>query len=243
MTVDGPSYTMTATSPKLAVETNPWGAFSAQQGKSYAQNRRSYSPKLYDSIVDFHKATGGQLKSLLDVGCGPGVAVRDLGPLFTTAVGIDPSRGMVDTARSLGGSCAGPAPIRFEVSSAEELGCNLASRIPDGSVDLIVAANSAHYFCMERFWAAAARVLRPGGSVALWASTPVGMHPSGMVLCPPPKHQLQMWPHELSQGNLPLSESAQRSRDRSSPGNHTCRRDGAVREIRAQQGFRCRSED
>lgn len=170
---------MATATTRPAPAANPWGGFSTQQGKSYAQNRRSYSSKLYGGIIDFHKATGGQLASLLDVGCGPGVAVRDLGPLFTTAVGIDPSPGMVDSARSLGG---GMANVRFEVSSAEELGG--PELVPDGSVDLIVAANSAHYFSMERFWAAAARVLRPGGSVAMWASTPVGMHPSGMFLVP-----------------------------------------------------------
>jgi len=50
--------------------------------------------------------------------------------------------------------------------------------IPDGSVDLIIAATAAHWFDMSIFWPRAAQVLKPGGSVALWTSSSVRVHPS-----------------------------------------------------------------
>lgn len=141
------------TMARAASGENPWGAFSDRQSKCYAQNRRSYSPKLYETILDFHKSTGGRLQSLVDVGCGPGVAVRDLAEHFSTAVGLDSSEGMIDAAREMGGSAAS-GPIRFELSAAEELGTSLSGNpiLPDGSVDLIIAANSAHYFDQAKFW-------------------------------------------------------------------------------------------
>ncbi|KAG8157955.1 hypothetical protein KVR01_012227 [Diaporthe batatas] len=170
---------MTTTATITQTAENPWGQFSERQAKEYAKNRRSYSQKLYDAVLEFHKTSGGGFESLVDLGCGPGVAVRDLGRRFTTAVGLDPSQGMIDIARTLGGSSAS-GHIVFEQGSAEQLEPLSLKKagIPGGCVDLVIAANSAHYFEPKQFWAGAARVLKPGGSVAMWFSRPVGMHQS-----------------------------------------------------------------
>lgn len=58
-------------------------------------------------------------------------------------------------------------------SSAETLECD----VDDGTVDLITVATAAHWFDMSQFWDRAARLLRPGGSVALWAMNAEGVHP------------------------------------------------------------------
>jgi trans-aconitate 3-methyltransferase len=42
------------------------------------------------AILTHHTATGGQLTTLLDVGCGPGNAMRSFVPYFTRAFGVDP---------------------------------------------------------------------------------------------------------------------------------------------------------
>lgn len=155
-------------------------SYNQDQGKAYAQIRRDYHPKVYRAIIDHHTSTGGQLDTLVDVGCGPGMAALALAPHFAHAIGLDPSEGMLATARSLSGTTATStsAPVRFELSSAESLGQNLTPPIPDSSVDLITAANAAHWFDISLFWRAAARVLRPGGSVALWTSGHIRAHPS-----------------------------------------------------------------
>lgn len=70
---------------------------------------------------------------------------------------------MIASATTLGGASASGEPIRFQVSTAEDL-----AGIADGSVDLITAATAAHWFDMPAFWARAAKVLKPGGSVAVW---------------------------------------------------------------------------
>ncbi|KAK4506024.1 hypothetical protein PRZ48_003989 [Zasmidium cellare] len=139
------------------------------QGKNYAQHRPNYHPSVYEHIVDHHKATGGKFDSLLDVGCGPGLATFSLAPHFTHARGIDPSPAMISTAQSLN---TFPETITFHTSPAEDM-----SAIPTSSVDLITAANAAHWFDLPRFWSEAARVLKPGGSVALWATMRAVTHP------------------------------------------------------------------
>ncbi|ORY63281.1 S-adenosyl-L-methionine-dependent methyltransferase [Pseudomassariella vexata] len=153
-------------------------SFTNEQGANYAQNRKSYSYKLFELLIKHHISTGGQLDTVLDVGCGPGIATHDVASHFEHVIGLDPSEGMIATARSLGGSSKSSEPIRFELSTAEELGSNLDQPIAAGSVDLITAATAAHWFDMSKFWSRAAQVLRPGGTVAIWTSRFNFVHPS-----------------------------------------------------------------
>ncbi|KAI1805153.1 methyltransferase [Daldinia bambusicola] len=151
----------------MSAETAPeatFRSFTPAEASNYAQFRQGYHPTLYNTVINRHTSTGGKLDTLLDVGCGPGIAVRALAPRFQHAFGFDPSKGMIAGAKELGGVSGSGEPIRFEVSTAEDL-----SGVPDGSIDLITAATAAHWFNMPAFWARAAQVLKPGGSVALWS--------------------------------------------------------------------------
>lgn len=164
--------------PAAPPQEKTFRKFSHQQGAEYAQHRRDYHPKLYQSLVDHHTSTGGQFDTLLDVGCGPGLAARALAPHFRHVIGIDPSEGMLNSAITLGGESASSEPIRFEVSSAETLGSELSPPIADGSVDLLVVSTAAHWFNMPLFWARAAQVLKPGGTVALWTNGSIIVSPA-----------------------------------------------------------------
>ncbi|KAF2711044.1 S-adenosyl-L-methionine-dependent methyltransferase [Pleomassaria siparia CBS 279.74] len=161
-----------------SVTEKTFSAYTPEQSEKYASARHDYHSSLYETVLKYHSATGGELGVLLDVGCGPGNVTRALGSRFTEAIGLDPSCGMLETARSLGGTTSTSLPIRYELGSAEQLGENLERPIEEGSVDLITAANAAHWFDMPAFWTAAARVLKPGGTVALWTSGNVTSHPS-----------------------------------------------------------------
>ncbi|KAF2093308.1 methyltransferase domain-containing protein [Rhizodiscina lignyota] len=160
-------------------------SYTREQGEAYAQSRRGYHPKLYETIVDYHTSHGGKLDTLLDVGCGPGISVREFAPRFAHAIGLDGSEGMIGTARSIGGATSTSESIRFEVSPAEELGSQVSPPIPDSSVDVITSATAAHWFNMSEFWPRAAKILKPGGTVALWTtSSRIFVHPST------PNHEL-----------------------------------------------------
>ena len=167
-----------ASTPTPFPTEKTFSSYNQEQGKAYAQIRRDYHPSVYQTIINHHISTGGQLDTLLDVGCGPGTAAHALAPHFAHAIGLDPSEGMIATARSPGDASSTSEPVRFEVSTAEELGEHLSPPIQDSSVDLITAANAAHWFDMSRFWPSAARVVKPGGSVALWTSGKICAHPS-----------------------------------------------------------------
>lgn len=167
----------TSTMPATTEKT--FSNYNQEQGKAYAQGRPDYHPNVYQYVIDIHTSTGGQFDTLLDVGSGPGNAARALSSHFVHATGLDPSEGMVVTACSLGGVTSTFEPIRYEVSTAEHLGTSLSQQpIQDESVDLITAANSAHWFDMSQFWPTAARVLKPGGSVIMWTTGKTCIHDS-----------------------------------------------------------------
>ncbi len=114
--------------------------YSATQAAAYAAGRGSYAAALYDFILHHHQSTGGEMGMLLDVGCGPGNATRDLAQCFDDAMGIDPGSEMIETARSLGGKTAKGNSIQFRVSAAEDL--DKVAKLTPASVDLLTAAMS-----------------------------------------------------------------------------------------------------
>ena len=102
---------------------------------------------------------------VLEIGCGIGRFVRVLAPEVAHVTGLDVSREMIGRARE---RCAGLANIRLDVSS----GRNLAG-LPDLSFGLVLAADVFPYLVQASgelaagHVAEAARVLRPGGTLAI----------------------------------------------------------------------------
>ena len=87
---------------------------------------------------------------------------RELAPHFKSVTGIDPSKGMVEQASSLTPQDRFPN-IDYAVAPAEDL-----PFLTDQSVDVVVAGQSSHWFDIDTFWPEMARVVRPGGVVALF---------------------------------------------------------------------------
>ena len=75
-------------------------------------------------------------------------------------IGTDPSEPMVKQATA---SSSAYKNITFRAGSAEDL-----SGIEDGSLDMVVAGQAAHWFDYGKFWPAIARKVRKGGTLAFW---------------------------------------------------------------------------
>ncbi len=93
---------------------------------------------------------------VLDLACGPGAMTALASSRGASAVGLDLAPGMVEQARRLH-----PGPD-FSVGSAEDLA------FENGSFEAVVCAYGiGHFPRPERAFAEAARVLRPGGKLAV----------------------------------------------------------------------------
>lgn len=118
------------------------------EAESYGTFRLSYPAPLYEHILAWHAGgSGAGFGQLLDVGCGPGNATRDMARAFEHAVGVDPGAEMIATARQLGGDTKTGESIRYEVCGAES--CASAPGIEKGSVDLVIAAMAVRTFAHE----------------------------------------------------------------------------------------------
>ena len=131
----------------MSLTDPPFRFYSTVQAQTYAVERRSYPNELYDIVLNYHTSTGGKLNQLLDVGCGPGNATRDLSVAFDSAIGVDPSTEMIATARSRGGKTRSGDDIKFEVSLAEE--CSKIDEVGSETVDLLTAAMAVSQFSTE----------------------------------------------------------------------------------------------
>ena len=124
-----------------SAEEQTFKEFTPAQAKAYAANRSSHQENLFKVILEHHDSTAGTFGMLLDVGCGPGNSTRPLAKHFAAAYGIDPSRGMIDTAKAIsaeaGAETTSGKPIAFIEGRAEDI--NGTFRDVGRKIDLLTA--------------------------------------------------------------------------------------------------------
>lgn len=123
--------------------------FSAA-AKGYAAFRPTYPDALIDLLAD---AAPGRAVAF-DVACGTGQLSVPLARAFDRIEARDASAAQIASAEP---HCS----VRYGVAPAE------ASGLPDASVDLVVAAQAAHWFDLAAFYAEARRVGRQGAAIAI----------------------------------------------------------------------------
>ncbi len=121
----------------------------------YAATRSGYPPEIVDFVIRTAGLAPGS--AVLELGCGTGQLTASLaGRGFElTALDIGPSL-VAAAQRALGGP-----GVTFVVSSFEDFAA------ADGTFDLIVCATAFHWIDPEVRFSKAARLLRPGGWLAL----------------------------------------------------------------------------
>ncbi|KAI9839196.1 MAG: hypothetical protein M1819_003189 [Sarea resinae] len=148
-----------ATGTDLLIPSTPHARKSTFSHSSYAAFRPSYPPSLYNAVLSYHR---GPRTLLVDLGTGHGLVAREFSKHFDHVLGTDPSKGMIATAKSL--TPAGEFPnVEFREAVAEDL-----PFLQDGSVDMIVAGQAAHWFNYARLFPELKRVVRKGGSITFW---------------------------------------------------------------------------
>ncbi len=119
--------------------------------KDYGRYRPSYPHALFEWL-----AAQSPTRALAwDCGTGSGQAAVALGAVMQRVIATDASAAQVANAE--------PHPnVTYGVGPAE------APELDPGNVDLVTVAQAFHWFDAPRFFEAAARVLKPGGVLALW---------------------------------------------------------------------------
>lgn len=121
----------------------------------YDKHRPSYPT----AAIDFVVRGLPEPATAADVGCGTGISTRLLAAKIDRVLGIDPNADMLDQARSVNSEQA--HRIEYRLGTGENTG------LPDKSVNLVLCAQSFHWFdpgaAMREFH----RILKPDGRLAL----------------------------------------------------------------------------
>jgi SAM-dependent methyltransferase len=127
----------------------------------YSAGRPPYSALLAETLAGELELDGSG--HLLDVGCGPGVLVRQLGHLFETVTALDPSPDMLGEGRRLA-DLAGVANVRWLEGVAEQL-----PTLDIAPAQLVTFGQSFHRTDRLAVAAHVYEALVPGGAIALIA--------------------------------------------------------------------------
>ncbi len=134
----------------------------SERAPGYAIYRPSYPRELVDYLMDRvvgvwisanpkNKRIGG---IAWEAGCGSGQLTHVLAERFERVFATDASADQIAQAK--------PHPrAEYRVARAD------ASGLPDHAADLAIAAQAAHWFDLDAYYAEVRRVVRPGGFVAL----------------------------------------------------------------------------
>lgn len=129
--------------------SDQWAAIAQE----YANFRSGYSNELYDFIAQFGLKRGA---TILDVGCGSGIASEPFVMNGFPVTGLDPSEAMLAAA-------AQRLPNATFVQGEAE-----ALPFPNERFDVVISAQTFHWVDRAKALAEAFRVLRRGGIIAIW---------------------------------------------------------------------------
>ncbi|HEY9657552.1 MAG TPA: class I SAM-dependent methyltransferase, partial [Allocoleopsis sp.] len=130
---------------------NPLGRFS-DRAQDYARYRPTYPAAAIDLILQ-GLPDPTQLQ-VADIGAGTGISARLLADRGASVWAIEPNAAMREAAT--------PHPgVTFQEGTAEQTG------LPDASVDLVLCAQSFHWFDQSVALTEFHRILKPQGRVAL----------------------------------------------------------------------------
>jgi SAM-dependent methyltransferase len=132
-----------------------------QEAERYDRSRPTYPDVLIDELLGPEPAS----LAALDVGCGTGIASRQMAERGAKVLGVEVAPRMAEIARSHG--------IDVEISAFEDW--DAAGR----TFDRVVSAQAWHWLDLPRATSKAASLLRPGGRLCLiWNA---GCHPDDLA--------------------------------------------------------------
>jgi len=127
--------------------------------EDYDRARRGYPPDLVDAACELAGLRPGS--RVLEVGCGTGKLTRVLADRGLRVDAVDPGAQLVQVAQRH----VGDAPVEFHVGRFEDL------ELRDAAFAAVFSATAFHWIDPTVGWTKAARLLRPGGILALLAHT------------------------------------------------------------------------
>jgi ubiquinone/menaquinone biosynthesis C-methylase UbiE len=164
------------------------GDFGGEVAAFYARYRRGYPPAFVDVLARAMRLDAGDVAA--DVGCGTGQLTIPLAGRLRAVVGTDPEPAMLALAAQAA-AAQGVANVTWVLGGDSDLAA-LGALLGEHALAAMTVANAIHLVAHERLFAAALRLLRPGGGLAVIANgTPLWQQPSDWSQAL--RHALEQW--------------------------------------------------
>lgn len=118
----------------------------------YSKFRRGYPEKVFEIIKSKLKNN----KTALDVGCGTGIATKEISKFCESVIGTDKEEEMLERARDYAPNC------KFIIAPAEQL------PFENSSFDLLIVAQAFHWFDQKKALKEFKRVLKNNGLLVIF---------------------------------------------------------------------------
>lgn len=136
---------------------NPTGRFTGL-ADCYARNRPSYPLAAINCLIKETFLAPGA--TVVDVGCGTGIATRLLAVRGLHVIGIEPNADMLKSAASTA-SPVGAGPVDYMLAKAEKTG------LQSGVAKVVTAFQAFHWFDQRAALAEFQRLLEPNGFLGI----------------------------------------------------------------------------
>ena len=136
----------------------------------HSREYAEYRPGYPQALIDYLAESAPRRDTAWEAGCGSGQLSIPLASRFERVIATDASADQIRHAV--------PHPrVDYRVAPAE------GSGVPDATADIAVAAQAAHWFDIDAYYAEVRRVVKPNGMVALitYESTKVDAAVDGVV--------------------------------------------------------------
>lgn len=140
-------------------DNNNHYAKDAEYWNKYIKGRPQIPDSLFERVARYHASRGGHFGRVHDVGGGVGVYSNQLAKYFEHVILSDVVESNLDIAKDRLGT---EGKFSFKTMSVDEV-----DALPEGSVDMVFAANMIHFANFDDAFQAFYKQLKPGGTLAV----------------------------------------------------------------------------
>ncbi|KAL4898267.1 S-adenosyl-L-methionine-dependent methyltransferase [Aspergillus ambiguus] len=144
--------------------------YATTDWNKYQQGRPRYPPSLTKIICGYHnRHPSAKWERLIDIGGGSGIAAADFMAKFKTIHNSDPSPWNEEQARAFLSNYAEEHGLNPQLEYSQCTGEETWKHTGDSSADLVIVATAAHFMDPDGLVECAAKILRPGGTLAVYS--------------------------------------------------------------------------
>jgi SAM-dependent methyltransferase len=136
----------------------------------YKQGRPPYPQSFTELVYDYHRRhPSAGWERLVDIGAGSGIAATNFMADFKIIHNSDPSPWNEQQAREFLSTYAKEHGLTPELEFSQSIGEEAYKHVGESAADLVIVATAAHFMDPDGLVECAAKILRPGGTLAVYS--------------------------------------------------------------------------